>query len=165
MKKLVAMPFLDSVMDGTVAFASVLTLTLVEFIACLVIYRLYRNDDLTSRVRLVLTVVAVSCMVGKMCLALVAIFPLIKDRDGSEGQGDAVVGEGGGGAPSRGGGTGCCVVTDESVAGSEMTGMKDAMVECGVAPLEGTQLQSTTQAVSTLATAVASGDTKVERTS
>lgn len=29
-----------------------------------------------------------------MCLALVAIFPLKKDRDGSEGQGDAV-GEGG----------------------------------------------------------------------
>lgn len=96
--RLVAMPFLDSVMDGTVAFASGLTLTLVEFIACLVIYRLYRHDDLTSRVWLVLTLVAVSCMVGKMCLALVAIFPLKKNRDGSEDEGDAF-GEGGGGAP------------------------------------------------------------------
>lgn len=98
--RLIAMPFLDSVMDGTVAFASGLTLSLVEFIACLVGYRLYRDDDLTSRVRLVLTLVTVSCMVGKMCLAPVAIFPLKKDRDGSERQGDAL-GEGGGGAPMK----------------------------------------------------------------
>lgn len=118
--RLVAMPFLDSVTDGTVAFAPGLALTLVEFIACLVIYRLCRHDDLTSRVRLVLTLVAVRCMVGKMCLALVAIFPLKKDRDGSEGQGDDVD-EGGGGAYSRGGVTGC-VVTDESVVGSKITG-------------------------------------------
>lgn len=68
------MPFLDSVMDETVAFVSGLVLTLVEFIACLVIYRLYRDGFITSRVRLVLNAVAVSCMAGKMCLALVAIF-------------------------------------------------------------------------------------------
>lgn len=35
------------------AFASGLALTLVEFIACMVMYRLCRGDDLTSRVRLV----------------------------------------------------------------------------------------------------------------
>lgn len=64
-------------------------------IAYLVMYRLYRHDDLTSRVRLVLTVVAASCMV-------VNVF--FKNRDGSEGQGDAV-GKGGGGAPRRGGET------------------------------------------------------------
>ncbi|CAM9376069.1 unnamed protein product, partial [Ectocarpus fasciculatus] len=95
--RLVAMPFLDSVMDGSVAFASGLALTLVEFIACLALYRSYENDDLTSSVRLVLTVVAVGCMVGKMCLALVAIFPLKKDQDDSAVQGGAV-GEGGDGA-------------------------------------------------------------------
>lgn len=55
-----------------------------------------------------------------------------------------------------------CVVTDKSVARSEMTGMKEVTVECGVAPLEGTQLQSTTHTVSTLATSSASGDAKVE---
>ena len=55
------MPFLDSVMDGTLAFARGLTLTLVEFIASLVVYCWYRDDHLTSHVRLVLNVVAGSC--------------------------------------------------------------------------------------------------------
>lgn len=40
--------------------------------------------------------------------------------------------------------------------------MKEATVECGVAPMEGTHLQSTTHIVSTLATSSASGDAKAE---
>lgn len=54
-------------MDGTLAFASGPMLTLVDFIASLVLYRLYR-DDLTSHVLLVLHVVVIGCKVGKMCL-------------------------------------------------------------------------------------------------
>ena len=41
--------------------------------------RFYMHDDLPSRVRLVLNMVSISCMVGKMCLALVAMFPLKED--------------------------------------------------------------------------------------
>lgn len=53
--RMVAMPFLDSVIGGMVAFASGLTLTLEEFVACLVTCRLlYRDDELPSHVRLVL---------------------------------------------------------------------------------------------------------------
>lgn len=95
--RLVAMPFLDSVMDGTVAFGSGLVLTLVEFIVFLATYYSRRDDDLPPRVRSFLTVVAIGCMVGKLWLAVVAIFPLKKDRDGSEGRGSAVAVAGTGG--------------------------------------------------------------------
>lgn len=55
------------------------------------------------------------------------------------------------------------IVTDESVAGSEMTGTKEATVECGVAPpWEGTQIQLTKRTVFALATSLASGDVKVK---
>lgn len=40
--------------------------------------------------------------------------------------------------------------------------MKEAKVECGIAPLERRQPQPATHAVSTLATSSASGDAKVE---
>ncbi|CAM9975435.1 unnamed protein product [Ectocarpus sp. 8 AP-2014] len=82
--RLVAMPFLDSIMDETTAFGIGLVLTLVEFIVGMVIYHVYKHDDLPSRARLVLVTVASCCMVGKMCLALVAISPLkVAVTDGS----------------------------------------------------------------------------------
>ncbi|CAM9213688.1 unnamed protein product [Ectocarpus sp. 8 AP-2014] len=89
--KLVAMPFLDSVMDGSVAFGLGLVVTLVEFIVCVVIYHLFNHDDLPANVRMVLTVVAICCMVGKLCLAALAIFPLRADEDGPGIFGSAVV--------------------------------------------------------------------------
>ena len=106
--------------DETVPFASALVLTLVEFIACLTVYHSCRSDDLASRTRLVLTVVAVSCMVGKMSLAVVAIFPLKKDWA------RVAVRERGGGAPSRDWARDY-VVTDESE--SQMTRMEEAKVQ------------------------------------
>ncbi|CAM9642738.1 unnamed protein product, partial [Ectocarpus sp. 13 AM-2016] len=89
--KLVAMPFLDSVMDGTVAFGLGLVVTLVEFIVCLVIYHLYNDDHLPTNVRLVLTVVALGGVVGKLCLAVLAIFPLRADEEGPGALGSAIV--------------------------------------------------------------------------
>jgi len=74
------MPFLDSVLDGTIAYTAGLLVTLVEFTVCLAIYSFYRHDDLPS------CVVAIGCMVGKMCLALVAIYPLQEGVGGSRGR-------------------------------------------------------------------------------
>lgn len=158
--RLVAMPFLYSVMDGTAPFAFGLMLTLVEFVACLLVYRVFGHDDLPSGVRLTLYVVAICCMVSKMFLALVAISPLKKDRAGSESQDDAV-GAGGGGAPSDGEGTGC-VVTDEIVAGLGvgMTGTKEAGVADGGTPSEGTPLTPAEVLALTMGSAI--GEAKVE---
>ena len=117
--RLVAMPFLDSVLDGTVAYAAGLVVTLAEFIACLVIYSFYRDDDLPSGVRLVLYAVAIGCMAGKMCLAVVAIHPLKED----------VAGEGG-------------VATGGAVAGSDAMATREGEVGCEMAPSEGGQLQA-----------------------
>ena len=147
--RLVAMSFLDSGMEGPAAYASGLVLTLAEFIACLMIYRLYRDDDLTSSVRLVLYVAAVGCMVGKTCLALVAIFPLIEeDRNGSESIGASTLGRDD-------------IITGESMGGSEVTVWKELKVEREVAPSEGGQRQPATHDVSTLAAGSASGDVKL----
>lgn len=167
--RLVAMPFLDSVLDGMVAYTAGLLVTLVEFTACLAIYRFYRHDDLPSRVGLVLYVVAIGCMVGKMCLALVAIYPL-QDVGG---RGAVVADEsvaGSGATATKDAGVALAtssasgdtkvedaVVTDESVVGSGATATKEAKVEREGAPLEGGQLQP-----STLATSTASGEVKVE---
>lgn len=85
----------------------------------MVIYRLYRDDELPSRVRLVLYVVAISCVVGKMCLALVVMFPLEED-----------VGDRGG------------MVKGGAVAGLEVTAVKEAKIECGIAPSKGGQLEA-----------------------
>lgn len=110
--RLVAMPFLDSVVDRTVAFASGLML-------------------------LVLNAVAISCMVGKMCSTLVAIFPL----------GEDVADTGG-------------VVTGDAVAGSDVMAMKEANVECGKVPSEGRQLKPAAHVVSALVASSASGDAR-----
>lgn len=119
--KLVAMPFLDSIMDETTAFGIGLVLTLVEFIVCMmVIYHVYKHDDLPSRARLVLVTLASCCMVGKMCLAWVAISPLKVYGDYSENQGDGVLGDGRGSA-----------VTDGSVADVGMSAIEDGKVEDG----------------------------------
>ncbi|CAM9863706.1 unnamed protein product [Ectocarpus fasciculatus] len=112
--RLVAMPFLDSIMDETAAFGIALVLTLVEFIVCMVIYHVYKHDDLPSRARLVLVTVASCCMVGKMCLAWVAISPLKMDGGYSESQGDGGLGDRRGSA-----------VTDGSVADVEMSAIED----------------------------------------
>ncbi|CAB1110840.1 unnamed protein product [Ectocarpus sp. CCAP 1310/34] len=101
--KLVAMPFLDSVMDGSAAFGLGLVVTLVEFIVCVVIYHLYNHDDLPTNLRLGLYVVASSCMVGKLLLAALAIFPLRADEDGPGIFGSAVASSSGSalGGPSE----------------------------------------------------------------
>ncbi|CAB1101416.1 unnamed protein product [Ectocarpus sp. CCAP 1310/34] len=119
--RLVAMPFLDSIMDETTAFGTGLVLTLVEFILCVVIYHVYKHDDLPSGARLVLVTVASCCMVGKMCLAWVTISPLKVDGNYSGSQGDGVLGDGRGSA-----------VTDGSVADVEMSAVEDGKVEGGV---------------------------------
>ena len=74
--RLVAMPFLDSIVDGTVARGSALALTFVEFVLCVTIYRLYTRDDVSSTARQTLTLLASGCMVGKVLMALVVISSL-----------------------------------------------------------------------------------------
>ena len=85
--RLVAMPFLDSVMDGTRAFRSALALTLLEFIISMGIYHGFVEDNLPASARLTLTCLAGGCMVGKMLLAWVAISPLKEDENGSGNRG------------------------------------------------------------------------------
>ncbi|CAN0120682.1 unnamed protein product [Scytosiphon promiscuus] len=74
--RFVAMPFLDSILDGTRAFGIGLALTLVEFVACIVVYYEFKNDHLPTHVRMTLTVISSCCMVVKLRLAMLAIFPL-----------------------------------------------------------------------------------------
>ncbi|CAM9460953.1 unnamed protein product [Ectocarpus sp. 6 AP-2014] len=157
--RLVAMPFLDSIMDETTAFGIGLGLTLVEFIVCMVIFHVYKHDDLPSRARLVLVTVASCCMVGKMCLALVAISPLKVDGSYSESQGDGVLGDGRGSA-----------VTDGSVADVEMSAIEDSKVDGGVeasvvsepASPKGADGPSVTSALSTGSVVRGPGDVKLE---
>ncbi|CAM9373900.1 unnamed protein product [Ectocarpus fasciculatus] len=129
--RIVAMPFIDSILDGTRAFGAGLVLTLVEFVACIVTYHLFSDDHLPPSARLTLTIISICCMVGKMRLALLAILPLKANEHGSQSQGD-VAAQGGDGA--LGGGT------DEHSAGAGVTagleeGEVDAdeleTVECG----------------------------------
>ncbi len=89
--RLVAMPFLDSIVDGVVAFRNALFLTLLEFILCVATYHAYTEDDLTVTARRTLTSLVGSCMVGKMCLAWGAIFPLKGDGYSPGGRGDNLV--------------------------------------------------------------------------
>lgn len=74
--RLVAMPFLDSIVDRVVAFRRALVWTLLEFMLCLVLYHAYAHYDLSASARRTLTVIVCSCMVGKLWLAWVAIVPL-----------------------------------------------------------------------------------------
>lgn len=74
--RLVGMPFLDSILDGTVAFGFGLVLTLVEFLLCLAIYHVFTDDALPTQVRETLTMVAGVCIFGKMVLAAIVIYPL-----------------------------------------------------------------------------------------
>ncbi len=87
--RLVAMPFLDSVVDGTVARGSALALTLVEFVLCVVIYHVYTRDDVSVSARLTLKLLASSCMVGKMFFAWIVIVPLTLKGYQSGGNADA----------------------------------------------------------------------------
>ncbi|CAN0027676.1 unnamed protein product, partial [Ectocarpus sp. 4 AP-2014] len=157
--RLVAMPVLDSVMDETTAYGIGLVLTLVEFIVCMVIYHVYKHDDLPSRARLVLVTIASCCMVGKMCLAWVAISPLKVDGKYSESQGDGVFGDGRGSA-----------VTNGSVADVDMSAIEDSKVGGGAeasvvseaASPKGAEGPSVTSAVSTGSVVRGPGDVKLE---
>ena len=84
--RLVAMPFLDSIVDGPVAFGLALGVTLVEFVLCVCMYHELTQDDISASARLTMTIIAISCMVGKMLLAWAAIFPLVSDERGFESQ-------------------------------------------------------------------------------
>ncbi|CAN0029523.1 unnamed protein product [Ectocarpus fasciculatus] len=158
--RLVAMPFLDSIMDERTAFRRGLVLTLVEFVVCLVVYHVYKHDSLPARARLVLISVANSCMVGKMCLAWVAISPLKVDVDNSKKSvgGGIVRGERG------------SAVTDGAVVGLEMSALEGGNVEGGVevtvasesASSKGAQLPPDIFAVSTSSVLYRPGDVKVE---
>ncbi|CAM9546137.1 unnamed protein product, partial [Ectocarpus fasciculatus] len=98
-------------------------------------------------------------MVGKMCLAWVAISPLKMDGDHSESQG------GGGLRDERG-----SAVTDESVANVEMSAIEDGKVEGGAeasvasepASPKGADGPSVTSAVLTGSVVRSPGDVKVE---
>ncbi|CAM9822733.1 unnamed protein product [Laminaria digitata] len=118
--RLVAMPFLDSIMDGKRAFGFGLVLTLLEFTMCMAIYHTYNRDDLPTSVRLTLTVLAIGCMLGKMCLAWVAIFPL---KEGGKEDGSAVVRDETGGD---------VVAGTTSVAELDVTGVEDGTAKGGV---------------------------------
>lgn len=83
--RLVAMPFMDSIVDGVVAFRRALVWTLLEFMLCLALYHAYAQDDLSASARRTLTIVVCSCHVGKMCLAWVAIDPLKEKISGGPG--------------------------------------------------------------------------------
>lgn len=76
--RLVATPFLDSILEGERAFKVRLGVTLVEFIACLIASaQLQRDSDaLPSTVRLTFAYVAVGSMAAKMFLAWWLILPL-----------------------------------------------------------------------------------------
>ena len=111
--RFVAMPFIDSILDGTRAYGLGLALTLVEFIACMVVYHLFTNDHLPMNVRCTLTVISSCCMVGKIRLALLAIFPLKENGYGSQRQGGAAAQ---GGAVADGGDT------DEHATGATAPG-------------------------------------------
>lgn len=89
--RMVAMPFLDSIMDGKAAFLVGLWLTLVESIVFIAVYHGYLHDrDLDTHVRRVFTAVAIGCMVGKMLLALVVIVPLKADINAPASAGSSV---------------------------------------------------------------------------
>lgn len=92
--RLVAMPFMDSIVDGAVAFRRALVWTLLEFVLCLALYHAYAQDDLSASARRTLTIVVCSCMVGKMCLAWVAIVPLKEIGQSSGRPGDKSVRDG-----------------------------------------------------------------------
>lgn len=77
--RLVGMPFLDSILDGTVAFGFGLALTLAESLVCVAIYHSYADDGLPVQVRETLTIVAGVCMFGKMMLTAIVISPLMED--------------------------------------------------------------------------------------
>lgn len=74
--RLVAMPFLDSIMDGTKEFGVGVVLTFLEFVACIAIYNAYGRDILPFPVLQRLAQVAIFAMVGKLVLALAVILPL-----------------------------------------------------------------------------------------
>ncbi|CAB1105430.1 unnamed protein product [Ectocarpus sp. CCAP 1310/34] len=102
--RFVAMPFLDSILDGAAAFKAGFVLTLVKSIVFMASFLKFSHDDLSDSLRLMLVVVSAGCMLGKMFLAWVAI-PLLKEKDSD---GAAVEDERGGEA-----------------ADSDMTGVED----------------------------------------
>lgn len=74
--RVVAMPFLDSVVVGEAAFRVSLGLTLVEFVVCTAIYHAFPSSELDSYEQRAFTIIAAACLAGKMLLALLVIVPL-----------------------------------------------------------------------------------------
>ncbi|CAN0257943.1 unnamed protein product [Ectocarpus sp. 6 AP-2014] len=157
--RIVAMPFIDSILDGTRAFGAGLVLTLVEFVACIVTYHLFSSDHLPSHARWTLTIISICCMVCKMRLALLAIIPLKANERGLQSQGAAAA-QGADDVPGGG--------TDKHSTGTRVIGLDGREVdvdeletaECGTpACSEETPSQPITSAMTTSASE--RGDAKV----
>ncbi|CAN0551228.1 unnamed protein product [Ectocarpus sp. 12 AP-2014] len=145
--RIVAMPFIDFILDGTRAFGAGLVLTLVEFVACIVTYHLFSSDHLPPHARWTLTIISICCMVGRMRLALLAILPLKANEHGFHSQGAAAA-QGDDDVPGGG--------TDEHSTGTRVIGLDGRAVdvdeletaECGTpACSEETPSQSITSAM------------------
>lgn len=75
--RVVAMPFLDSIIDNRTVFGCGLILTSVEFAIFMFVYHVYpREHELTPNERMAITVAAVCCLAGKTAFALAVITPL-----------------------------------------------------------------------------------------
>lgn len=74
--RVVAMPFLDSLIGDPAAFAVGLSLTLLEFVVIAVFYHFYPSSELASYERRGFSIIAAACLAGKMLLALLVIMPL-----------------------------------------------------------------------------------------
>ncbi|CAB1109028.1 unnamed protein product [Ectocarpus sp. CCAP 1310/34] len=118
--RIVAMPFIDSILDGTRAFGAGLVLTLVKFVACIVTYHLFSSGHLPPHARWTLTIIAICCMVGKMRLALLAILPLKANEHGFQSQGAAAA-QGDDDVPGGG--------TDEHSTGTRVIGLDGRAVD------------------------------------
>ncbi|CAM9950409.1 unnamed protein product [Choristocarpus tenellus] len=76
--RLVGMPFMDSVFDSSIAFRFALLITLVEFVACLLISNFVsdREDvNVPDKPRRVISTVAIVCMVVKLVMAFLFVVP------------------------------------------------------------------------------------------
>ncbi|CAM9491009.1 unnamed protein product [Choristocarpus tenellus] len=76
--RLVGMPFMDSVLDNSCAFKFALLITLVEFVACVLISKFVSDGEdviLPDEPRQIISTVAIVCMVGKLVMAFSFVAP------------------------------------------------------------------------------------------
>lgn len=84
--RIVATPFLDSIFEGKVGYGVAVVATLVEFVACLMASALLHrdSDELPSTERKAFVYVAIGCMVGKMVLAGLVVWPIKRGANQAE---------------------------------------------------------------------------------